>query len=279
MIDAHVHLWDLDVRPQPWTGEFPVLQRSFRLADLAALAGRRGLDGCVVVQAGDTFEESLELLALAARSSLIAGVVGWVDLAGPDVAAQLAQLRGAPGGNALVGVRHQLQVEPDPEWIGRPAVREGLRVLAAAGLTYDIVVAPQQLPAVVATVQAVPELRFVLDHAGKPPIAGGELARWHADLERLAACPNVAVKLSGLVTEADWDGWTQEQLDPVIRHVLACFGAERTMFGSDWPVCLLAADYDAVYATLTPLLLELSEWAAEDLLDGTARRWYGGERL
>jgi L-fuconolactonase len=280
VVDAHVHLWDLDVRPQPWTEEFPVLQRSFRLGDLGELASRCKVDGFVVVQAGDTFEESLELLALAAGSRLIAGVVGWVDLGAPDaVADQLAQLRAAPGGNALVGVRHQLQVEPDQEWIARPAVREGLRALAQTGLCYDIVASPDQLPTVLTTVLDVPELRFVLDHAGKPPIAGGALAAWRADLKRLAECPNVAVKLSGLVTEADWGNWTQAQLEPVIEHVLACFGPERTMFGSDWPVCLLAAGYDEVYATLTPLVLELPAPAVNDLLDGTARRWYRGERL
>jgi L-fuconolactonase len=279
MIDTHVHLWDLKRRSQPWTRRFPALQRSFWLDDLAELADHHRVDGFVVVQAGDTLGETLELLQLAAESPLIVGVIGWVNLESADIGAQIAQLRLAPGGDTLVGVRHQLQVERDQAWIARPAVRGGLRVLAQAGLSYDIVCAPEQLPTVLSTVEKVPELRFVLDHAGKPPIASGELERWREDLAQLAACPNVAVKLSGLVTEADWTHWTQAQLEPVIDHVLACFGPERTMVGSDWPVCLLAATYGEVLETLAPCLGELPENEVEDLLDKTAWRWYRGPRL
>ncbi len=274
MIDAHVHLWDLSARAQPWTNAFPQLQRSFWLDDLERLAAGCDVDGFIVVQPGDTHEESLELLALAAKSPLIAGVVGWVDLARGDVAEQLAELRAAPGGEALVGVRHQLQLERDPAWIRRPAVLEGLRAVARTDLCYDIVVSPEQLPLVIETVREVPELRFVLDHAGKPSIAAGGLARWREDIERLARCPGVVAKLSGLVTEADWTEWTQAQLDPVIDYVLACFGPQRTMAGSDWPVCLLAADYQAVCRTLEPALRRLSAGERADVCGGTAKRWY-----
>lgn len=278
VVDAHVHLWDLSKRPQPWTDAFPSLQRSFWIDDLTELAFRQGIDGFIVVQAGDTREETLELLALAATSALVDGVVGWVDLAAADVSAQIAELRGARGGRKLVGIRHQLQLESDPDWIARPAVRAGLRTLAQAGLCYDVVVSPEQLPTVLATVVEVPELRFVLDHAGKPPIADGDLERWRENLVALAACPSVAVKLSGLVTEADWTHWTQAELEPVIDHVLECFGPARTMVGSDWPVCLLAAEYESVMGTLGPAFGRLTQAECDDLRAGTARRWYRTEQ-
>ena len=274
VIDAHVHLWDLAARPQPWTAEFPALQRSFLLPDLEPVLDSQGVDAAVAVQAGDTTGETLDLLALAATSLRLAGVVGWVDLESLDVPVAVAALKTAPGGGKLVGVRHQLQVEPDPRYLARPGVREGLIVVAAAGLAYDVVVSPGQLPFVAETAAALPDVRFVLDHAGKPPIASGDLRAWRADVARLGALPNMAVKLSGLVTEADWAGWTQADLAPVIDHVLACFGAERTMVGSDWPVCLLAADYGAVRSAIAAALSRLDSAGQTAVLGGTAARWY-----
>jgi L-fuconolactonase len=276
VIDAHVHLWDLDVRPQPWTDRFPVLQRSFRIDELTALLEAHGVDAAIVVQAGDTTGETLDLLALAAGTSRLAGVVGWVDLSGADVAQALSTLRSAPGGGKLVAVRHQLQVEPDPAFLARPDVRTGLAAVSAAGLSYDVVISPSQLPVLIDVVAALPQLRFVLDHAGKPAVAaaGAELDRWRADLAELATAANVAVKLSGLVTEADWASWTQAQLEPVIEHVFACFGPSRVMAGSDWPVCLLAADYGTVRTTLAPTLARLGADERAEVLGGTARRWY-----
>lgn len=274
VIDAHVHVWDLTRRPQPWTGQFPALQRSFLLRDLEQVLDSHGVDAAVVVQAGDTTGETLDLLALAATSPRLAGVVGWVDLLSRDVAGEVAALRAAPGGGRLVGVRHQLQAEPDSRYLARPGVRDGLTAVAAAGLAYDVVVSPWQLPLVVETAAALPDVRFVLDHAGKPPIASGDLRDWRADLARLAALPNTAVKLSGLVTEADWARWTQAGLAPVIDHVLACFGAGRTMAGSDWPVCLLAADYGAVRSAIATALARLDGAGRASVLGGTAARWY-----
>ena len=274
VIDAHVHLWDLAARPQPWTAEFPALQRSFLLPDLELVLDSHSVDAAVAVQAGDTTGETLDLLALAATSPRLAGVVGWVDLESLDVPVAVAALKAAPGGGKLVGVRHQLQVEPDPRYLARPGVRDGLTAVAAAGLAYDVVVSPGQLPLVAETAVALPDVRFVLDHAGKPPIASGDLRAWRADLARLAALPNMAVKLSGLVTEADWAGWTQADLAPVIEHVLACFGAERTMVGSDWPVCLLAADYGAVRSAIAAALGRLDRAGQTAVLSGTTARWY-----
>jgi L-fuconolactonase len=274
VVDAHVHLWDLVARPQPWTAQFPALQRSFLLPDLEKVLDDHGLDAAVVVQAGDTIGETLDLLALAATTARLAGVVGWVDLDGPDVRGSVAALRTAPGGDKLVAVRHQLQVEADLRYLARPGVRTGLTAVAEAGLAFDVVVSPWQLPLVIETAAALPGTRFVLDHAGKPPIASGDLGGWRTDLARLAELPNVAVKVSGLVTEADWATWTQPDLAPVIDHVLACFGTGRTMAGSDWPVCLLAADYATVRATLDPALSRLDAVGRDAVLGGSAARWY-----
>jgi L-fuconolactonase len=274
VLDAHVHLWDLTVRPQPWTAAFPPLRRSFLLPDLEQVLAGHGVDAAVVVQAGDTLGETRDLLALADNAPRLAGVVGWVDLDGPDVGAALAELRAARGGGKLVAVRHQLQVEPDPDYLARPGVRNGLAAVARAGLAYDVVISPWQLPLVTETAAALPEARFILDHAGKPPIASGDLRAWRKDLARLAELPNVAVKLSGLVTEADAAAWTQADLAPVIDHALACFGAERAMAGSDWPVCLLAADYGAVRATLDQALGQLDRAGRAAVLGGSAARWY-----
>jgi L-fuconolactonase len=274
VVDTHVHLWDLVARPQPWTAQFPALQRSFLLPDLESVLDDHGVDAAVVVQAGDTTGETLDLLALAATTPRLAGVVGWVDLDGPDVRGSVAALRTAPGGDKLVAVRHQLQVEADPRYLARPGVRTGLTAVAEAGLAFDVVVSSWQLPLVIETAAALPGVRFVLDHAGKPPIASGDLRAWRADLARLAELPNVAVKVSGLVTEADWTTWTQADLAPVIDHVLACFGAGRTMAGSDWPVCLLAADYATVRATLDPALSRLDAAGRSAVLGGSAARWY-----
>jgi L-fuconolactonase len=276
-IDAHVHLWDLDVRPQPWTAPFPVLQRSFGVSDLKAVLAGSGVEAAIVVQASDSFAETLDLLSLAANESCIAGVVGWVDLTANDVAGQLAALRAAPGGAHLVGVRHQLQVEPDPNWLARASVRAGLAAVAAAGLAYDIVVSPDQLGLVIDTVRRVPQLRFVLDHAGKPPIASGDIGQWRQDMTRLASVDNVAVKLSGLVTEANWQQWSQPDLDPVIEHVLELFGPQRTMLGSDWPVCLLAAEYRRVLDSLDAGLGGIAHLSAQDraaVQGATAKCWY-----
>jgi L-fuconolactonase len=277
VLDAHVHLWDLAAHPQPWTEPLPRLRRSFFVDELRSVLQGHGVQAAIVVQAGDTTGETVDLLALADTEPVIAGVVGWADLTAADLPAQLDALRAGPGGRRLVGLRHQLQVEPDPRWLERDQVRTGLWQLAARELAFDVVVSSHQLPLVIDTVSALPETRFVLDHAGKPPLTNDDLSAWRSCITALSALPNVAVKLSGLVTEAGWDTWTQAQLDPVIEHVLDGFGPDRAMAGSDWPVCLLAADYGAVQATLQGALTRLDADARASVLGGTARRWYLGE--
>ena len=229
----------------------------------------------MLVQTITEAEETPDLLALAAEHELIAGVVGWVDLTADDVAGALGALRELPGGDRLVGIRHQVQGEPDPEWLCRADVRRGLRAVADAGLAYDLLTIPVQLPAAVATVRALPDLRFVVDHLSKPPIASGELEPWATQMRALAEHDNVACKLSGMVTEADWAAWDVADLRPYAETVLGAFGAERVMFGSDWPVCLVAASYDAVAGAAAALTASLSGAERAAVFDGTARRVYG----
>jgi L-fuconolactonase len=168
-----------------------------------------------------------------------------------------------------------VQGEPDPRWLCRDGVRRGLAAVAGAGLAYDLLVVPPQLPAAIETVAALPELTFVLDHAGKPAIApGGGLASWRSDIRTLAALSNVAVKLSGLITEADHATWTVDQLRPYVHTLLDAFGADRVMFGSDWPVCLLAGSYDDVIAAAEVLTGGLDAWEQAAVFGRTAARWY-----
>jgi L-fuconolactonase len=277
-VDAHHHVWDLAVRDQPWTAELPALRRSFALADLRPHLDGHGITRTVVVQTITVAEETPELLSLAAAEPVVAGVVGWVDLTAPDVPDRLATLRALPGGDALVGVRHQVQEEPDPRWLCRPDVRRGLAAVAAAGLVYDVVITPDQLPATVDTVRALPELTFVLDHAGKPRIRAGELEPWRGHIADLGRCDNVTVKLSGLVTEAGLETWTVADLRPYAQALLESFGPSRMMFGSDWPVCLLAAQYDEVITAAEQLTAQLSQSERDAVFGGTGSRIYGLDR-
>ncbi|MGW0559635.1 amidohydrolase family protein [Streptomyces sp. NPDC003016] len=277
IVDAHHHVWDLSVRDQDWiTGtELTPLRRDFLIGDLAPQAAAAGVRATVLVQTVTVAEETPEFLALAATSDLVAGVVGWTDLTAPGVADALAGLRALPGGDRLVGIRHQVQGEPDPRWLLRHDVHRGLEAVAAAGLVYDLVVLPGQLPAAAQAAAAHPGLRFVLDHAGKPPVASGELEPWASAVRRLAALPNTVCKLSGLVTEADRAAWTVEDLRPYAGTVLDAFGPDRLMFGSDWPVCELASSYAGVLAAARELTAGLAEGERADVFAGTAERTYG----
>ncbi len=277
IVDAHHHVWDLSVRDQDWiTGpELRPLRRNFTVADLTPEARGAGVDRTVLVQTVTVPEETPEFLALAAGHDLIAGVVGWTDLTRPDVADELARLRELPGGSHLKGIRHQVQGEPDPEWLLRTDVRRGLTAVADAGLVYDLVVLPHQLPACVKAAADHADLLFVLDHLGKPPIASGALEPWETAVRSLAALSNTVCKLSGMVTEADPASWTVADLRPYADVVLDAFGPDRLMFGSDWPVCTLAASYGQVIATAEELTAALSDSERTRLFEGTAARVYG----
>ncbi|MFC4466537.1 amidohydrolase family protein [Streptomyces xiangluensis] len=276
IVDAHHHVWDLSVRDQDWiTGpELQPLRRNFTLTDLEPETRAAGVDRTVLVQTITVPEETPEFLALAEETELIGGVVGWTDLTRPDVADELARLAELRGGAYLRGIRHQVQGEPDPEWLLRPDVRRGLTAVAAAGLVHDLVVLPHQLPACVKAAESHPELTFVLDHLGKPPIATGELEPWASHVRVLAALPNTVCKLSGLVTEADPQSWTVSDLAPYADTVLQAFGPSRLMFGSDWPVCTLAATYTQVLDAAEELTSGLSDSERTEVFSGTARRVY-----
>lgn len=281
-VDAHHHVWDLSVRDQDWlTGpELQPLRRNFTVADLAPEARAADVDRTVLVQTITVAEETPEFLALAAEHELIAGVVGWTDLTRADVADELARLRELPGGQYLKGIRHQVQGEPDPEWLLRADVRRGLSAVAEAGLVYDLVVLPHQLPACVAAAASLPELTFVLDHLGKPPIASGVVEPWASHIRALAALPNTVCKVSGLVTEMDralrgGATWPLAPLRPYWDTVLDAFGAGRLMFGSDWPVCTVAATYTQVSYLTGGLAVDLSRDERDQLFAATATRVYG----
>jgi L-fuconolactonase len=251
IIDAHHHVWDPGTRAHTWLDSLPGLRRRFSAADFALVAADHGVTASVLVQVLASAAETEEFLALAATPAvprgMIAGVVGWADLTASDVPSEIARLRHLPGGDRLVGIRHLLQDEPDPGWLDRPDVRRGMRAVGDAGLAYDLLVRPAQLPAALRVASDLGDVRFVLDHGGKPDIASGHLEPWSSLVTELARRPNVTCKLSGLVTEAG-PGWTAPQIVPYAGRLLECFGPGRLMFGSDWPVCTLAASYGQVLA-------------------------------
>jgi L-fuconolactonase len=281
-VDAHHHLWDLKIRAQEWlrAPELKPIWRDYDLRDLEPEAREAGVDKTVLVQVAASVEETREFLAFAACNKLIGGVVGWTDLTGDDPAGQLAALREAPGGQTLRGIRHLVEGESDPAWLARPEVRRGLRAVADAGLPYDLLVNPLQATAALDVVRAIPELTFVLDHLGKPNIAAttteGSVpdAHWSAWIHQLAAEPNVVCKLSGMVTEAHWTTWTVTDLRPYADVALDAFGPDRLMFGSDWPVCLLAGTYTEVFSTARQLTDLLSDDERAAVFGGTAERVY-----
>lgn len=256
VIDSHHHFWDPTRRDYYWMGgdALAPIRRPIGPDDLRPILTENGVDRTVIVQTIPTVEETEEFLAIAAATDFVTGVVGWVDLTDPSVGDTLARLKDGPNGRYLVGIRHQVHDEKDADWVARDDVIAGIGAVGAAGLAYDLLVKERELPACLKAVDAHPDMRFVVDHIAKPRIAEGVLEPWSGRLAEIAKRPNVHCKLSGMVTEADWKGWRPEDLKPYVARVLALFGEDRVMFGSDWPVCLLAADYATVKATLESLL-------------------------
>lgn len=272
MIDAHVHLWDLAVRDQPWIPDGSPIRRTFTVADLRTAVAGTPVERVVLVQVINDAGETADFLAAADGADLVAGVIGWADLADPAFRDVLAGLTAA---GPLVGVRHQALTEADPAgWLASPAVCRGLAVLDRAGLPFDLMLRPEHLGAAVAVVRSHPSLRFVLDHLGKPPIAAGALEPWASALRALAAEPNVSCKLSGVQTIAAPD-WTQADLRPFIGTALDAFGAGRLLFGSDWPVSARAASYGQVVEVAEAACQGLSPAERAAVLGENARRVYG----
>ena len=276
-IDSHQHFWSYTAAEYPWIGDgMERLARDYLPADLEPPAVAAGIGGTVAVQARQTLEETRWLLDLAERHPLIRGVVGWVDLRSGDVHGQLREL--APR-DKFVGVRHVVQDEPDPRFLLGAEFVRGLQRLRPHGLTYDLLLYPQQLPAAVELVAQLPEQPFVLDHLAKPRIAtwtqAGDRDNWRRDIEALAKHKNVCCKLSGLVTEAAWRQWRRADFMPYLDVALAAFGPERLMFGSDWPVCLLSGDYAEVAGVVQDGVAQLTAAEQAAIWGGTATRFYG----
>jgi L-fuconolactonase len=276
-IDAHQHFWTYRADDYPWIG--PGMERlaaDHRPADLEAVAGPERISGSVAVQARQSLAESRWLLELADRHPFVRGVVGWVDLRGAGLADELAGLAAHP---RFVGVRHVVQDEPDPRFLCGPAFVHGLRELRRHDLTYDLLVYPHQLAAAVELAGTLPEQPFVLDHLAKPRVASwqtaAERADWRANIEALARHANVYCKVSGLVTEAAWSGWRRAAFEPYLEIVLEAFGPRRLMFGSDWPVCRLAADYADVVGIVADFVAPLAATEQAAVWAGTAAAFYG----
>jgi len=278
IVDAHQHLWEMAEHPQTWMNPETdsAINRDFVVNDLrAATASVVDLAATVVVQSVNDADETTHLLARAEQApDLIAGVVGWADLTASDLEEQLWRWRDAPGGHRLVGLRHLVQNEPDEGFLDRPEVRRGLRIAARHELAFDLLVNGVHLPAAVRVASDLPETRFVLDHLGKPPLRSGDLAQWTAQMRELGRLPNVWAKVSGLVTEAVPGERSAALLQPVADVALQAFGPGRLMFGSDWPVCLLAAGYPVVCVAAQRLTAGLGANERADVFAGTAVRAY-----
>jgi L-fuconolactonase len=271
-IDAHHHLWRYDPAEFGWINEkMSVLRRNFLPADLQPLLDRAGIAGAIAVQARQTLEETLWLLQLAEEASWMKGVVGWAPIAAPEFQEVLADLKRH---KKLKGLRHVIQDEPDDQFILSTAFNRGIRALQDTGLVYDILIHARHLPQAVRFVDMHPDQRFVLDHCAKPPILSGELEPWATDLRELAKRPHVCCKLSGLVTEADWQQWTPANLEPYWRVVLEAFGSDRLLFGSDWPVAMLATGYQRWVDVVTGWVAPLSASEQDAIWSGTASRVY-----
>ena len=276
-LDSHQHFWRYDATQYPWIPPGSPLQRDWLPADLALLQVPLGFTGSIAVQARQSLAESHWLLGLADADPRVAGVVGWVDLQADDVEEPLAPLARHP---KFVGVRHVVQDEPDDQFMLRPSFLRGLGRLRQFGLTYDLLIYPKQLPAALEVVRQFPGQPFVLDHIAKPLIRENVLNPWRRQIRELAAFPNVQCKVSGMVTEADHAAWRPEHFRPYLDEVFAAFGPDRLMFGSDWPVCLLAGSYEQVYRLAADYVTDVARWdavAQAKFFGGNCARFYLGD--
>lgn len=247
-IDAHQHFWRYSAEEFEWIAAGSVIARDFLPEDLRPQLDAAGVAKCIAVQARQNEAETRWLLDLAAQHEWIAGVVGWLDLRSPQIGEALARYHGMP---ALVGLRHVIQDEPDERFMLDPRFIAGVRAAVAQGLAYDILITASQAPLVPQFLDLAGPGRFILDHGAKPAIARGEWQPWAAAIRRIAAYPFVTCKLSGFVTEADHANWKAEDFEPYLAHLLDCFGPDRLIYGSDWPVCTLAASYAQVRGLLS----------------------------
>lgn len=271
-IDAHQHFWQLAAREGGWPPpSLAAIYRDFAPQDLAPLLAEHGVAGTVLVQSLPSEDDTHWLLALAERAGFIRAVVGWTDLLAPDAPAAIARLASH---DKLKGLRPMLQDLDDDRWIADPALAPALAAMVEHGLRFDALVLPRHLPALLQCARGYPALSIVIDHAAKPPIADGSFGQWREDMAQLAALPNVHCKLSGMVTEATSD-WSVDDLQPYVAHVLSVFGAQRVIWGSDWPVVDLAGGYGAWLSASETLLARLGQQDRNDIFGLNACRFYG----
>ena len=272
VVDSHQHFWEIKRFHYDWMSpDNQTLYKDFLPHSFEEVLSKNGVKQSVAVQAHQSIEEANWLLDLSDQYDFIAGVVGWVNLQSDCLEDQLTELTKHP---KFKGIRHIVQDEPDDNWLLRPVVINGIKMLAKYNLTYDVLVFPRHLSRVKILLEQCPEVNFVIDHLAKPPIAGGEITDWAAGIKEIAKFPNVHCKLSGLVTEANHESWTAEDLRPYVETVLEAFGPERLMYGSDYPVCLLAASYEQVLETYTSFLKDLSETEQNRILSENAAAFY-----
>ena len=272
IIDSHQHFWQVGHFDYPWMKpEVEVLYRDYLPPQLEPILKECGVTETVLVQASNSLAETYWLLSLADRYPFIAGVVGWVDFNDPEMEHELDVLTA----NAkFKGVRHLVESEPADDWLVQPSVLRGLKVLEKHRVSYDLLVHTRHLKYAKRVAETCPSLPLVIDHMAKPPIAGGEITDWAKELKSIAAYPNVSCKLSGLVTEANHTSWTTEELKPYVKQALEFFGPKRMMFGSDWPVCLLASSYERVLESFQSLLAELSKDDRDRIFGQNAAEFY-----
>jgi L-fuconolactonase len=272
-IDSHQHFWRYDAARDAWiTDSMAILKRDFLPEHLAVELTANGIDASIAVQADQSENETTFLLDLAENNERIAGVVGWVDLLSSRVSERLEYFSHF---SKLRGFRHIAQAEPDDRFLAREQFVKGIAQLRAFGFTYDVLIYPRQLPAAVDLVTRLPEQRFVIDHMAKPEVKSAKTSPWAAQMREIAQNKNVFCKISGLVTEADWKHWKADDFKPHLDVVFSAFGADRLMFGSDWPVCLLAATYEQVKQLIDNYVKEFSQSDQEKIFGGNAARFYG----
>jgi L-fuconolactonase len=274
-IDAHQHFWRYDPKRDAWiTDSMSVLRRDYLPEDLLGELHRNQIDASIVVQADQSENETAFVLDLAERHSFIAGVVGWVDLRArnlPDLLGRYSHFK------KLRGFRHIVQSEPDDHFLLRDDVVSGIGYLQQFNFTYDILIYPEQMPAVLGLMERLPNQRFVIDHIAKPPIRAKQIASWTNHLRAMASNPLVYCKVSGLITEADWRSWRVDEFKPYLDVVFEAFGTDRLLFGSDWPVCLLAGTYQQVRELIVDYMQDLPDSKQDNVLGGNAERFYGLE--
>lgn len=271
-IDAHNHFWKYNQVRDTWiTDDMSVLRKDYLPCEFSKTLEANKIDGAIAVQADQSEEETHFLLKLADASPRILGVVGWVDLRAKEITTRLEKLSAF---KKLVGFRHIVQDEPNPDFLRGKEFQRGIAALEQNGFTYDILIFPSQLRAASHLVQQFPNQHFVIDHMAKPNIAKGEIADWQTEISSIAQHPKVYCKLSGIITEADWSTWSYQEIKPYLDVTIEVFGTDRVMFGSDWPVCLLAGKYAQVLQILETYFADFSEAEKEKVFGGNAANFY-----